>query len=173
MRSAPQTRRVVPHGDPAAFRHVLSHVPTSVVVVTGVDADGARAGMVIGSFTSISLTPQLVGFYPTHASTSWPAIRGAGRFVVNVLAQGQDGIARQFSRKGGDKFDGVETHPAPHSGAPILREGIVAWIDCELDREIELGDHFLAVGRVLDLDVVSGDDHPMVFSRGTYPLLGG
>ena len=163
---------VPPHGDPEKFRHVLSHVPTSVVVVTGVGDDGTKAGMVIGSFTSISLNPQLVGFYPTHTSTSWPPIREAGRFVVNVLAQGQDDVARRFSRTGGDKFEGVEVAAAPHSGAPILRHGIVAWIDCELDREIELGDHFLVVGRVVDLDVVTSDDHPMVFSRGAYPVLG-
>jgi flavin reductase (DIM6/NTAB) family NADH-FMN oxidoreductase RutF len=163
---------VTPHGDPDKFRHVLSHVPTSVVVVTGVKDDGTKAGMVIGSFTSISLNPQLVGFYPTHASTSWPPIREAGRFVVNVLAQGQGAIAGKFSRKGGDKFEGVDFSAAPHSGAPILQEGIVAWIDCELDREIELGDHFLVVGKVLDLDVVTTEDHPMVFSRGAYPVLG-
>ncbi len=163
---------VTPHGDPNEFRRVLSHVPTSVVVVTGIKDDGTKAGMVIGSFTSISLNPQLVGFYPTHESTSWPPIREAGRFVVNVLAQGQDAIARQFSKKGGDKFQGVGHHPARHSGAPILDEGIVAWIDCELEREIELGDHFLVVGKVLDLDVVGATDHPMVFSRGTYPVLG-
>lgn len=159
-----------PHGDPDKFRHVLSHVPTSVVVVTGLTADGDRAGMAIGSFTSISLDPQLVGFYPTHASTSWPVIRDAGRFCVNVLAQGQTAMAGRFARSGGDKFEGLATSPAPHSGAPIL-DGIVAWIDCELDREIELGDHFLVVGRVIDLDV-QNTDHPMVFSRGAYPVLG-
>lgn len=161
---------VTPHGDPDKFRHVLSHVPTSVVVITGVGDDGTKAGMVIGSFTSISLDPQLVGFYPTHASTSWPPIREAGRFCVNVLAQGSTDLARQFSRKGGDKFEGLNFSAAPHTGSPILDDGIVAWIDCELEREIELGDHFLAVGKVLDLDVVGTDDHPMVFSRGAYPL---
>lgn len=162
---------VTPQGDPDKFRHVLSHVPTSVVVVTGVRDDGTRVGMVIGSFTSISLAPQLVGFYPTHTSTSWPPIREAGRFCVNVLAQGSTDLARQFSRRGGDKFEGLNVSAAPHTGSPILDEGIVAWIDCELEREIELGDHFLAVGKVLDLEVVTTDDHPMVFSRGTYPLL--
>lgn len=171
MTSSPASD-VTPHGDPDKFRHVLSHVPTSVVVVTGVKDDGTKAGMVIGSFTSISLNPQLVGFYPTHASTSWPPIREAGRFCVNVLAQGQGAIAGQFSKKGGDKFEGVNFSAAPHSGAPILDEGIVAWIDCELEREIELGDHFLVVGKVLDLDVVGSEDHPMVFSRGAYPVLG-
>jgi flavin reductase (DIM6/NTAB) family NADH-FMN oxidoreductase RutF len=168
----PLDEPVRPHGDPDKFRHVLSHVPTSVVVVTGVAEDGTKAGMIIGSFTSISLDPQLVGFYPTHESTSWPPIREAGRFCINVLAQGQSELASRFSKSGGDKFQGVSSRAAPHSGAPILDAGIVAWIDCELDREIELGDHFLAVGKVLDLDVVGTDDHPMVFSRGAYPVLG-
>ncbi|MEV4422008.1 flavin reductase family protein [Patulibacter sp. NPDC049589] len=169
MSSSPASD-VTPHGDPDKFRHVLSHVPTSVVIITGVGEGGTKSGMAIGSFTSISLTPQLVGFYPTHKSTSWPPIREAGRFCVNVLAQGQGALAGQFAKSGGDKFAGVDFKAAPHSGAPIL-DGVVAWIDCELDQEIELGDHFLVVGKVLDLDVIQSA-HPMVFSRGAYPTLG-
>jgi flavin reductase (DIM6/NTAB) family NADH-FMN oxidoreductase RutF len=156
------------HGDPEHFRHVLSHVPTSVVVVTGIAPTGP-AGMAVGSFTSISLEPQLVGFYPANTSTSWPVIREAGRFCVNVLAQGQNELAARFARRGGDKFAGLNTQPAPHSGAPIL-DGIVAWIDCELEREIQLGDHSLVVGAVRGLGVTESD-HPMVFSRGAYPEL--
>lgn len=159
-----------PHGDPEKFRHVLSHVPTSVVVVTGVREDGRHAGMAVGSFTSISLEPQLVGFYPTKTSTSWPLIRQAQRFCVNVLAQGQNDLAVRFARSGGDKFAGLEFETAAHSGAAIL-PGVVAWIDCELDREIELGDHTLVVGRVIDL-CVAQSEHPLVFSRGSYPVLG-
>lgn len=159
-----------PHGDPEKFRHVLSHVPTSVVVVTGVREDGSQAGMAVGSFTSISLEPQLVGFYPTKTSTSWPLIREAGRFCVNVLAQGQNDLAARFARSGGDKFSGLEFNAAEYSGAAILPD-VVAWIDCALDQEIELGDHTLVVGRVIDL-CVTQSKHPMVFSRGSYPVLG-
>ncbi|MGX6450198.1 flavin reductase family protein, partial [Patulibacter sp. S7RM1-6] len=161
---------VAGHGDPERFRHVLSHVPTSVVVVTGVDADGAPAGLAVGSFTSISLEPQLVGFYPTRTSTSWPRVRSAGGFCVNVLAQGQDELVGRFARRGGDKFAGLEVGTAPHTGAPVL-DGVVAWIDCALERELELGDHLLVVGRVLDLRATA-DEHAMVFSRGAYPPLG-
>lgn len=162
--------KLVPHGDPEKFRHVLSHVPTSVVVVTGVDVNGVHAGMAVGSFTSISLDPQLVGFYPADSSTSWPPIRDAGRFCVNVLAQGQNELAARFARRGGDKFEGLRFDTAAYSGGAIL-PGVVAWIDCELDREIELGDHSLVVGRVIDLRAARSA-HPMVFSRGSYPVLG-
>lgn len=163
-------RSSVPHGDPEKFRHVLSHVPTSVVVVTGVREDGTPAGMAVGSFTSISLDPQLVGFYPANSSTSWPPIRRDGRFCVNVLAQGQTELAARFARRGGDKFEGLEFKTAEYSGGAIL-PGVVAWIDCQLEREIELGDHSLVVGQVIDL-CVAQSEHPMVFSRGSYPVLG-
>jgi flavin reductase (DIM6/NTAB) family NADH-FMN oxidoreductase RutF len=150
------------------FRHVLSHVPTGVVVVAGHDGS-APAGLAIGSFTSISLDPPLVGFYPDRASTSWPPIRRSGGFCVNVLAAHQAGLCRRFARSGGDKFVGITWRPAARSGAPIL-DGVVAWIDCELEREVELGDHSLVVGRVLDLGI-ERPGAPLIFLRGGHPAL--
>ncbi|MFX8512227.1 flavin reductase family protein, partial [Acinetobacter baumannii] len=49
--------------DPQLFRSVLGAYPTGVAVITAVDADGRRHGLVVGSFTSISLDPPLVGFF--------------------------------------------------------------------------------------------------------------
>ena len=71
--------------DSAQFRAVLGHVPTSVVVVTGLDGEGKAFGITIGSFASVSLDPPLVGFFPGTRSQSWAAIRESGRFCVNVL----------------------------------------------------------------------------------------
>ena len=39
------------------------------------------------------------------------------------------------------------------------------------EKETELGDHLLVVGRVLDPDVASTEDHPIVFRRESYPTL--
>ena len=50
--------------DNATFRKVLGHYPTGVCVVTAVQADGTPTGMVVGSFTSVSLEPPLVAFFP-------------------------------------------------------------------------------------------------------------
>lgn len=155
------------HG-PQQFRFVLSHVPTGVVVVTGRRPSGP-VGLAIGSFTSISLDPPLVGFYPDRSSTSWPPIRSSGSFCVNVLADDQAELCRRFARSGGDKFEALRWRPAPGSGAPIL-EGVLAWIDCDLERETEIGDHSLVVGSVRAL-TVERDAHPLVFFRGGHPTL--
>ena len=38
-----------------------------------------RYARVVGTFTSISLDPPLVGFFPDKSSTSWPKIERTGR----------------------------------------------------------------------------------------------
>lgn len=150
--------------DSSRFRHVLGHFATGVAVITAVRPSGP-VGMVVSSFTSVSLEPPLVAFLPDKSSTSWPKIRAAGVFCVNILSAGQEALCAQFARKGIDKFAGVSWRVAP-SGAPIL-DGGMAWIDCELTQTFESGDHYIAIGRVLQLEAAEYGV-PLVFFQGGY-----
>lgn len=155
--------------DAVTFRQVLGHYPTGVSVITSADADGRpAAGMVVGTFTSVSLDPPLVAFLPDKSSTSWPLIAETGRFCVNVLSADQEDLCRAFSARGGDKFAGVPWHPSP-SGTPIL-DGVVTWVDCRIEQVVESGDHYIVVGRVLDLAVAS-EAQPLAFHRGGFSQL--
>ncbi|MEJ7584096.1 MAG: flavin reductase family protein [Acidimicrobiales bacterium] len=155
--------------DSARFRQVLGHFPTGVTVVTAGSSAEDRVGLAIGSFFSVSLEPPLVGFCAGCSSTSWPRVRAAGRFCVNILAADQEDLSRVFSSKAPDKFEGIGYKPAPFSGAPVL-EGALAWIDCDLDCVHEAGDHEVAIARVHDLQV-GGVGGPLVFFRGGYGAL--
>ncbi|HTF50334.1 MAG TPA: flavin reductase [Pseudonocardia sp.] len=155
--------------DPAHFRRVLGHFPTGVVVITAVDAAGWPAGMAVGSFTSVSLDPPLVGFLPDRCSTSFPRIRTAASFCVNVLAADQREVCQRFASRGGDKFAGLDWAPTA-SGAPRLA-GVAAWIDCGLVSVSEAGDHYFVLGRVRELDA-RVDATPLVFHRGGYGGIG-
>jgi len=152
--------------DTRQFRRVLGHFPTGVAVVTAIDPDGQPAGMAIGSFTSVSLDPPLVAFLPDKNSSSYPRIRAAGSFCVNFLTAEQEWICRTFAAKGGDKFQHIEWTPAPESGAPVL-DGVLAWIDCQLDVVHEAGDHYIVLGRVTGLGTTS-DSLPLLFFQGGY-----
>jgi len=151
--------------DSNAFRHVLGHYPTGVCVVTAVEESGRPAGMVIGSFTSVSLSPPLVAFSPDKKSTTWPRIEKVGKFCVNVLSSNQLRLCKQFAANGGDKFSGV-SHRVSVNGSPIL-DGVVAWIDCSLDAVHEAGDHFIVLGRVVALEVETIAS-PLLFFQGGY-----
>lgn len=159
------TIKVDPVIDGAVYRRVLGHYPTGVCVVTATLSDGTRAGMVVGSFTSVSLDPPLVGFFPDVSSTSWPKIKQAGKFCVNILASDQQELCRRFSAKGDDKFTGV-SHRISVNGSPVL-DNVVAWVDCNLDAVHEAGDHYIVLGRVQELDI-ERPEQPLLFFRGSY-----
>lgn len=152
--------------DAKHFRKVLGHFPTGVAVITGIDPEGKPAGMAIGSFTSVSLNPPLVAFLPDKSSSSWPKIEPSGKFCVNILASEQESICRAFAVKGGDKFAQFDWNPSPITGSPRL-DDVVAWIDCEIDQVVDAGDHYIVIGKVLELDVLN-PSLPLLFFQGGY-----
>lgn len=150
--------------EPDVYRHVLGHFPTGVTVATAIGADDTPVGMAVGSFTSVSLDPPLVAFLPDKSSSSFPKIREAGCFCVNVLADDQEAVCRSFAAKGADKFAGIGWRAAG-SGAPIL-DGGVAWIDCDIEEILDAGDHYIVLGRVRDLEVAAHRSPLLFFRRG-------
>lgn len=150
--------------DSAKYRQVLGHFPTGVTVITAID-DGVPVGMAIGSFASLSLDPPQVLFCAGHSSSSWPKVRAAGSFCVNLLAEDQEDVCRVFASKAEDKFAEIGWKHSGN-GAPQLG-GILGYIDCTLENVIPSGDHDIAVGAVTDLGVLH-EGGPLLFFRGGY-----
>jgi 3-hydroxy-9,10-secoandrosta-1,3,5(10)-triene-9,17-dione monooxygenase reductase component len=161
------TMRSLAPPEPDAFlRQVLGHFATGVTVITAVD-DAGPAGLACQSFHALSLEPALICFCVGRGSSTWPRIRAAGRFVVNVLGAGQEELSHRFAVSGGDKFAGVAWEPSP-LGSPVL-DGAMAWVDCTVTAVHDGGDHHIVVGRVHDLDAHGGE--PLLFFRGQYRTL--
>ena len=85
------------------FRRILGHYPAGVCAITAWSGD-RPVGMVVGSFTSVSLQPPLVVFLPDRESTTWPAIQAAARFCFNVLSERQQHVCRAPSSKATDNL---------------------------------------------------------------------
>ncbi|MGQ0576194.1 MAG: flavin reductase family protein [Pseudonocardia sp.] len=154
--------------DGATMREVLGHFASGVVVVTAAGRAGPL-GFTCQSFASLSLDPPLVSIAPARTSTTWPHIRDAGAFCVNVLAQDQEELSARFARRGGDRFAAVAWRPGP-GGAPVL-DGVCAWIACTLWREYDGGDHTIVAGLVREL-AADPTRLPLLFHRGAYGLTG-
>jgi flavin reductase (DIM6/NTAB) family NADH-FMN oxidoreductase RutF len=144
---------------------VLGHFPTGVTVVTAATDEGP-VGLCVGSFTSVSLHPPMVAFCAGYSSTSYPRIEAAGHFCVNILAEDQEEVARVFAEKGDEKFAGIGWRPSVVTRAPVIND-VLAWVDCEIDAIHEAGDHWIVVGRVLDLEI-GHEGGPLVFFRGGF-----
>ncbi|MFI8964608.1 flavin reductase family protein [Streptomyces sp. NPDC053493] len=153
--------------DPAGIKEALARYCTGVAVVTALDpADGRPVGMAVQSFSSVSLDPPLVCFCPAHTSTTWPRIRAAGAFAVNVLAADQEELCRRFAVTGGDKFAGTAWRPGA-DGAPLI-EGALATVECALTDVLDGGDHAITLGRVTALTAHRPETGPLLYFRRGY-----
>ena len=154
--------------DAEQLRRVMAHWTTGVAVVTSSDETGPR-GATTNALTSLSLDPLLMLVCLDRASNTLEAVRTSGRFGINVLAADQEEIARRFATKasGHEKLAGVANEPV--AGVPVLG-GVVAWLVCELERELDGGDHVILLGRPLE----AGSDPeavPLLFYGGRYHTL--
>jgi flavin reductase (DIM6/NTAB) family NADH-FMN oxidoreductase RutF len=154
--------------DPARFRAAMSMLPTGVTVVSATGPDGP-AGATANAVSSLSLEPMLMLACLDRGSRTLLAVQAANRFGVNVLAAGQEGLARAFASKApvADKWDGVEW--SDRDGIPAI-DGALSFIACELRDVIAGGDHVIVTGEVTGLEESEGE--PLVFHRGEYRPLG-
>jgi 3-hydroxy-9,10-secoandrosta-1,3,5(10)-triene-9,17-dione monooxygenase reductase component len=149
--------------DEARFREVLGHFATGITVVTALE-EGEPVGFTCQSFAALSLDPPMVILAPARSSTSWPRIRQAGAFCVNILGERQEALCRTFAVSGGHKFDSVGWSPGV-TGSPVLT-GSLAVVECRLGDIFEGGDHELVTGHVVAMEV--GEGGPLLFYRSGF-----
>src|SRR3954470_9026953 len=83
---------------PDRFRTVMGRFPTGVTVVTAMSPEGP-VGMTANAISSLSLDPLLLLVCFDNASRTLAVVRDSRRFGVNVLAVGQEALARRFAGK--------------------------------------------------------------------------
>lgn len=152
--------------DPGTYRAVLGQYPTGVTAITATDEEGRPLGMIVGTFSSVSLDPPLVSFMASRDSSSFAAIRQSPTFCANVLAGDQEGVCRTLSVKGAtDKFADLDWRAAP-LGSPVI-DGVLAWIECRPRTVVEAGDHVIVIGEVMGLESTRSA-LPLLFLGGGY-----
>ncbi len=152
--------------EPSRFREALGHYAAGITVITS-HVDGEPIGFTCQSFYSVSMSPPLVSFSVKSSSYSYPKIRRAGRFTVNILSVDQVEISDQFARQGADKWWGVEWQASP-LGNPIIG-GSLCWLDCEIHAEHAAGDHLIVIGEVKALDRREvAPAQPLLYFKGRY-----
>ncbi|MGI8422217.1 MAG: flavin reductase family protein [Gaiellaceae bacterium] len=152
------------------LREAAGAFVTGVTVVTtrsGDDLFGCTANAV----SSVSLDPPLMLVCLDRSANTHPRMLAARSFAINVIRAGEENerLVRVFAGKSDDKFAGLGQHPGL-TGAPIL-DASLSWLECELDRTYEGGDHTIFIGRVVDTGMREGD--PLVFHRGRFLRLDG
>lgn len=156
--------------DQAAFRRIMGQFATGVTIIT-VQRGDLMHGMTANTFTSLSLDPPMVLFCVGKTARMARLLEGADGFAINILAADQESLSRHFAGRQGE----------PESEIELLRQGPVAplvpgslgALSCTTETMHEGGDHWIVVGRVVELHEPNGEPvkQPLVFFGSRYATL--
>jgi flavin reductase ActVB len=149
--------------DPAAFKEAMSFLAAPLAVVTTRDGEGRWWGFTASSVTSVSLTPPLVLVAIAHESSCFAALAEAPTFVVNLLGEQHQRIARRFATRGIDRFADQDFTLWSGAGVPFLADAHAAFRCRSVDRVLA-GDHDLLLGEPVEVRTHAAE-RPLLWYR--------
>ena len=153
-----------PVNDASSFRAVMGRFATGVTVVTATGPRGP-VGMTANAVCSLSLDPLLLLVCFDNRARTLGTVRDTERFGVNVLAAGQEPLARLFASKTPEHEKFREVAHRFHDGIPVLA-GVHAWVACRLQELMPGGDHTIGIGAPTAIE--EGGGEPLLWHRGAY-----
>jgi flavin reductase (DIM6/NTAB) family NADH-FMN oxidoreductase RutF len=145
--------------DPNAKKTALRMIPYGLYVLTAANKQGDVAAATVNWVTQASFEPPLVVVGVKTDSHAHALIKETNAFALNVLGKGQQSVAYTFfkpAEKKGDTISG-QSFRAGTTGAPILAS-VPAFVECNLESTVELGDHSVFVGKVVEAGVIKQPD---------------
>jgi flavin reductase (DIM6/NTAB) family NADH-FMN oxidoreductase RutF len=153
--------------DQDSFRALLGRFASGVTVVTALDQSGHDLGMTVSAFCSLSLDPPLILFCVDHSASMYESLKTVPGFIVNILSESQEPLARRFSGPDPNRFDGIGFARGV-SGVAIL-DDVLGYLECKRVAVNPGGDHSIYVGEV---EVArSKEGRPLLYYRGGYAQL--
>lgn len=155
----------------AALREVMRSYATGVCLATTYreTTDGRQHDAVtVNSFTSVSLSPPLVSICLKRDSAFLADLQSSQVWGISILDVCGDDIAVQFAQERTARAAAMACLglvEAPRTGALVM--GGKTWLECELFRCVEAGDHVVVIGEVLDTQQVAGRP-PLLFLNGRF-----
>jgi flavin reductase (DIM6/NTAB) family NADH-FMN oxidoreductase RutF len=168
-----------PGADPEDYdklrRRVLWKMPSGLYII-GSRAGDRRNGMTCNWATQLSFAPKLVGIGVEQEAYTHELIREGRVFSISIIDRDDRAIVRKFVKPvevdlEGRTLNGFPFHDGP-SGAPVLDQA-VAWIDCALHQEVDLGGHTLFIGEVVGSGLQKDEDTPVLRMEDTRMNYGG
>lgn len=147
------------------IKQVMDEMPYGLYII-GTRMDGEVNGMMADWVMQVSFNPRLVAVSFENDARSLQNVREHGVFTVNLLSQDREGmeLAARFAQpyygskvKGRKEAEAAKVHHKLEGiaytrtarGCPVL-EDAMAWLECEAEQFLPVGDHTLVIGRVVD-----------------------
>lgn len=123
-------------------------------------------GVTVGSLVSVSLSPPLVGVTVGKDTQAHELVRDEQGFALSLLGADQEGLAGHFARSMPPiaLFEGIAARDGTRG--PLLDDAL-AWLECAVRSEHDVGDHTFFVGEV-ERTELGRERSALVYVRGGY-----
>ena len=143
------------------LRKVAGGFPTGVTIITTESKGGNIIGMTASSFVSVSLNPALVAFFIMDNASMMKKLKIGTKVSISILSEDQKNISNQFA---GLNKDEVEINYDSHNKYHKIKNAL-AWYETKIDTITRVGDHFMVVCKVLDLER-NDQLNPLIYYSG-------
>jgi len=135
--------------DDELLNRITWKIPNALALVGSSDGN-ERNAMTTSWITQLSMEPILIGIGVDNTSVTHRLITSGGSFTVNLWDAQDTKVFVKFSKPAVDDGATLNGRPvrAHVTGAPVFDEA-VAWMDCEVRHQLDLGTHTLFVGEVV------------------------
>ncbi len=135
----------------------LHKISYGLYVVTSIK--GARLnGQIANTVVQVTSEPPAIAVSINHSNLTWEYIKSSRLFAVSVLCEDTPMIfIGRFGFRSGrdtDKFKGID-YRIGITGAPIVLENAVVFMEVRVTQEIDVGTHTIFVGELVDADIVA------------------
>jgi len=156
-------------------RRVLWTMPSGLYLV-GSRAGSRRNAMTANWVSQVSFSPKLVAVSVERDALTHALIHDGGVFSLSILDRDDRAVVRKFVKPvevdgQGDELNGL-AFVERVTGAPILVQAL-AWLDCALRHELDVGGHTLFVGEVVDAGFSKDESTPVLRMEDTRMNYGG
>jgi flavin reductase (DIM6/NTAB) family NADH-FMN oxidoreductase RutF len=158
-------------------RRVLWKMPSGLYVVGSTDKGGRRNAMTLNWSTQVSFDPKWLGVAVEREAFTHELIAASGVYALCLIDREDRAIVRKFTKPvevdlEARTLNGLPYLDGPQTGAPVLAQS-VAYLECEVRQPVEVGNHTLFLGEIVNAAFLKGEDTEVLRMEDTRMNYGG
>ena len=158
-------------------RRVLWKMPSGLYVVGSTDKGERRNGMTLNWASQVSFEPKWLGVAVEREAFTHELIATAGVFALCLIDREDRAIVRKFTKPvevdlTARTLNGFPYLDGPATGAPVLAQS-VAYLECEVRQPVEIGNHTLFLGEIMNAAFLKDEETPILRMEDTRMNYGG
>jgi len=146
-------------------REALRKISYGLYVVTSGKGNNCN-GQICNTVFQVTSKPAKVAISINKQNFTHEFIRKSRVFAVSILSKNTPlKFIGLFGFKCGRDIDKLEgtNHKVGRTGAPVVLDHAIAYLEAEVTEEVDVGTHTVFVGKIVDADALT-DEEPMTYA---------